>query len=169
MSSKPLKAVLKSVGKNRKAHSLSELIPRRIRFVPAEKHDVLNPNLTMMGIVPLNGPNSAKSASHKSFERERNSDSSDDTDNDDEKEDDDEEEEDPLDFENERMKELLSWETGVTEKERKELRNVGAGLFNVGNTCFLDATLQCLTHTVPFSTFMLSGDIQDHHKSCLFF
>ncbi|XP_010677233.2 ubiquitin carboxyl-terminal hydrolase 19 [Beta vulgaris subsp. vulgaris] len=33
---------------------------------------------------------------------------------------------------------------------------VGAGLANLGNTCFLNAILQCFTHTVPFVEGLLS-------------
>ncbi|XP_065542556.1 ubiquitin carboxyl-terminal hydrolase 42-like [Lathamus discolor] len=41
--------------------------------------------------------------------------------------------------------------------------NVGVGLENLGNTCFLNATLQCLTYTPPLASYMLS---LEHSKSC---
>ncbi len=40
---------------------------------------------------------------------------------------------------------------------------VGAGLHNVGNTCFLNAGLQCLTHTPPLANYLLSGE---HSQTC---
>ncbi|KAM9557320.1 ubiquitin carboxyl-terminal hydrolase 42-like [Guaruba guarouba] len=41
--------------------------------------------------------------------------------------------------------------------------NVGVGLHNLGNTCYLNATLQCLTYTPPLANYMLS---LEHGKSC---
>ncbi|KAM9089960.1 ubiquitin carboxyl-terminal hydrolase 17-like protein 6 [Megaptera novaeangliae] len=40
---------------------------------------------------------------------------------------------------------------------------VGAGLQNVGNTCYMNAALQCLTHTPPLASSMLS---QQHSTIC---
>uniref|UniRef100_H3D5R4 Ubiquitin carboxyl-terminal hydrolase n=1 Tax=Tetraodon nigroviridis TaxID=99883 RepID=H3D5R4_TETNG len=40
---------------------------------------------------------------------------------------------------------------------------VGAGLENVGNTCYLNSALQCLTYTPPFANYMLS---QEHSATC---
>uniref|UniRef100_A0A667WGS7 USP domain-containing protein n=1 Tax=Myripristis murdjan TaxID=586833 RepID=A0A667WGS7_9TELE len=37
-----------------------------------------------------------------------------------------------------------------------QVQHIGAGLRNVGNTCFLNATLQCLSYTPPLSNYMLS-------------
>uniref|UniRef100_A0A673UEY6 USP domain-containing protein n=2 Tax=Suricata suricatta TaxID=37032 RepID=A0A673UEY6_SURSU len=40
---------------------------------------------------------------------------------------------------------------------------VGAGLQNMGNTCYMNAALQCLTYTPPLSSYMLS---QAHSRFC---
>nr|XP_056710063.1 ubiquitin carboxyl-terminal hydrolase 36 [Euleptes europaea] len=40
---------------------------------------------------------------------------------------------------------------------------VGAGLHNLGNTCFLNSTLQCLTYTPPLANYLLS---KEHSRSC---
>ncbi|XP_038632552.1 ubiquitin carboxyl-terminal hydrolase 36 isoform X2 [Scyliorhinus canicula] len=40
---------------------------------------------------------------------------------------------------------------------------VGAGLHNLGNTCFLNSTLQCLTYTPPLANYLLS---KEHTKTC---
>jgi ubiquitin carboxyl-terminal hydrolase 17 len=43
----------------------------------------------------------------------------------------------------------------------KQPNVVGAGLQNLGNVCYMNATLQCLTYTEPH--YMLS---QDHSQTC---
>ena len=40
-------------------------------------------------------------------------------------------------------------------------RRVGPGIQNMGNTCFMNSVLQCLTYTAPFANYILNGD----HKS----
>ena len=45
----------------------------------------------------------------------------------------------------------------------KSLSQVGAGLQNMGNTCYVNATLQCLTYTEPLASYMLS---QQHGTTC---
>ncbi|XP_012501331.1 PREDICTED: ubiquitin carboxyl-terminal hydrolase 17-like protein 6 [Propithecus coquereli] len=53
-----------------------------------------------------------------------------------------------------RDKLLLTW---------KRPYGVGAGLCNVGNTCYMNAALQCLTYTPPLANCMLS---QEHSLTC---
>ena len=41
---------------------------------------------------------------------------------------------------------------------RAVMRRYGSGLGNLGNTCFMNSTLQCLAHTDPLRKYFLSGD-----------
>jgi ubiquitin C-terminal hydrolase len=36
-----------------------------------------------------------------------------------------------------------------------------AGLYNIGNTCYMNSSLQCLAHTVPFIIHYLSGKYRE--------
>ncbi|RLM56025.1 ubiquitin carboxyl-terminal hydrolase 23 [Panicum miliaceum] len=44
------------------------------------------------------------------------------------------------------------------------LGRIGAGLQNLGNTCYLNSVLQCLTYTEPFAAYLQSGK---HKSSCI--
>ncbi|KAK5576979.1 hypothetical protein RB653_001916 [Dictyostelium firmibasis] len=47
--------------------------------------------------------------------------------------------------------------------EWKSVQRIGSGLNNVGNTCFMNSVIQCLTYTVPLANFMMS---REHSRQC---
>lgn len=59
------------------------------------------------------------------------------------------------------QKVLFPIERLSTKWER--ISRVGAGLHNLGNTCFLNSTVQCLTYTPPLANFLLS---KEHSRNC---
>ena len=54
----------------------------------------------------------------------------------------------------ERNKLHLQWKTN---------RSVGPGLFNLGNTCFLNSVIQVLTYTPPLVNYLAT---QEHSRTC---
>ena len=56
---------------------------------------------------------------------------------------------------------IVIFDEGKVNLQWKDIRRIGPGLANLGNTCFLNSVLQVLTYTAPFTNLILS----EVHKS----
>jgi ubiquitin carboxyl-terminal hydrolase 36/42 len=46
----------------------------------------------------------------------------------------------------------------------RQIRSAGAGMFNVGNTCYLNSTLQALFHTPALYNYLMANNA--HASRC---
>jgi hypothetical protein len=53
----------------------------------------------------------------------------------------------------------------LLELNWSKIRKIGIGLLNLGNNCYLNATLQCLAYTPPFSQWLVA---RPHTSQCRF-
>ncbi|XP_013370398.1 PREDICTED: LOW QUALITY PROTEIN: ubiquitin carboxyl-terminal hydrolase 17 [Chinchilla lanigera] len=66
------------------------------------------------------------------------------------------------------LKQLAPVERELVPREKVQMSGTrpygaGAGLWNMGNTCYVNAALQCLTYTPPLANYMLS---RQHKPTC---
>lgn len=48
----------------------------------------------------------------------------------------------------------------ISSNTTRKRKRYGAGLSNLGNTCFMNSTLQCLAHTPPLRQYFLTGEFR---------
>ena len=136
-------------------YSYKQLIRQRINFVPASSPDKYLENLKAK-YKPLNvaKKKKKKSKSAKMLPTTKQ-----------------DEETDSASSPKDREASIFSPKVTLFNKDELALtwnsvRGVGPGLVNLGNTCFLNSVIQCLTYTPPLANYLLSGE---HKKKCKLF